>query len=132
MADGDFPVFAPNGTMLGNMTGNQGQVPKAAQFGDITTGNNFSLADQAAGVPAVGGAASTSAPSIASAASSAGITGGSIPPAATTGATNATTGAAGVANSWFARGAIVILGFVFVAVGLSQFGILQKVNPVAR
>ncbi len=28
----------------------------------------------------------------------------------------------GVASEWFARGAIVILGFVFVAVGLAMFG----------
>lgn len=123
MADNDFPVFDASGRMLGNQTSSQGIVP------NITGSTIFGGAN--ADLPAIGGSAATGAPSIAAAATSAGITGGSIPPAATTGNPAATTGA-GVANSWFARGAIVILGFVFVAVGLSQFGILQKVNPLAR
>lgn len=56
---------------------------------------------------------------IASAAASAGITGGSTPPASTTGSSDASGSSA---NNWFVRAVIVVLGFIFVGVGLAQFG----------
>lgn len=92
------------------------------------TGGGLSLPDVPA-LPSIGGSAGSAASgTIQQAATAAGITGGAVPPAATTGSTTASTGAS-VANSWFIRGTIVILGFVFVAVGLSQFGVVQKLRP---
>lgn len=105
---GGFPVFDSSGRMLGNMTGNFGQVP----------GSLPALPDVPS-LPAVGGAAGSPLPAIAA---SAGITGGATPPVSTTG-----TAATGPSSNWFARGVVVILGFVFVAVGLSQFGRGQNV-----
>lgn len=109
---GNFPVFDATGSMMGNLTSAQGQAP-------VTLPNSSTL-------PNVGGAGSAAFQGVAGAASAAGITGGSIPPAATTGTTSNTSGAL---NNWFVRAVIVILGFVFVAVGLSQFGVVQKLRP---
>lgn len=95
---------------------------------NVGTGSGDLTLPTVPSLPSVGGTASRGGASIAQAAQSAGITGGSMPPAATTGNPAAATGAS-VANNWFARAAIVILGFVFVAVGLSQFGVLQKITP---
>jgi hypothetical protein len=104
-----FPVFDETGHMLGNQTSSQGVVPSSSNIEGITiNGNN---AGTAAGA------------SIPQASAAAGITGGSVPPAATTG-----TASPNVANSWFTRAVIVILGFVFVAVGLSQFGVVQRLG----
>lgn len=75
----------------------------------------------------VGGVAQKGGSIIAKAAKDAGITGGTIAPDATTGKPGATTNAPGAATNWVARGSIVVLGFVFVAVGLSQFGAGQRV-----
>lgn len=93
---GGFPVFGNDGTLQGNLTSSQGQPP---------TGNALS------GIPL------PPLPSVGGAAAATGITGGAIPPSSTTGSTTGST-----ANNWFVRAVIVILGFVFVAVGLSQFG----------
>lgn len=114
IANGTFDPVGINSTTFNYGTGS----------GDLRLPSSSSL-------PSVGGSAATGAGSIQAAAQSAGISGGTITPAATTGSPSATTGAS-VANSWFARGAIVILGFVFVAAGLSQFGVLQRVNPLGR
>jgi hypothetical protein len=73
-----------------------------------------------------GGSATRGFSEISAAAKSAGITGGTIAPSATTGSTSVATGAS-VANNWFVRGTVVVLGFVFVAVGLSQFNAGQRV-----
>jgi hypothetical protein len=77
-------------------------------------------------LPDLGGSATKGADTIANAAKSAGITGGTITPSATTGNPSVATGAS-VANNWFVRGTVVVLGFVFVAVGLSQFNAGQRV-----
>lgn len=117
IANGTFDPQGINSTTFNVGTGSGDVLPSSFNAGLPNTPS----------VPAVGGTLASGANGIASAAASAGITGGATPPAATTG-TPANT--AGVANSWFARGAIVILGFVFVAVGLSQFGVVQKINPL--
>lgn len=93
-----------------------------APFGSTPAASPFSLPDVPS-LPPVGGAAKSGASAIKQAATAAGITGGTIAPGATTGNPSVATGA-GVLNSWFARGVIVVLGFVFVAVGLSQFGVV--------
>jgi hypothetical protein len=110
----EFPVFSPSGQMLGNLTSSQGQVPSENSL----TSPSFGL--NAPTVPAIGGGSSAGAASIGQAATSAGIS----TPAAPTGTTGSTS--ASPANNWFVRAVIVILGFIFVAVGLSQFGVVQR------
>lgn len=107
---GPLPVFGPGG-LQGNLTSSQGQVPSE----NALTSPGFNLSPSS--LPAVGGAPT----GIPQAAASGGITGGATPPAATTGTTSGAT-----VNNWFVRAIIVILGFIFVAVGLSQFGIVQR------
>lgn len=109
-----LPTFGSDG-LQGNLTSSQGVKP---------TANLLNETD----LPNIGGSAALT--SIPQAAAAAGITGGGIPPAATTGSPSATTGAS-AANSWFVRGVIVILGFIFVAVGLSQFDRGQNVVRAA-
>lgn len=130
-----FPTFDSSGNLLGNLTSNQGDVPANISGVTITPlggsgGSGFSLPSTSS-LPSIGGSAATGAPSIQTAAASAGITGGSIPPSATTGAPGTTTGGT-AANNWFARAGVVILGFIFVAEGLHQFGIVPSVNPIGR
>lgn len=108
-----LPTFGSDG-MMGNLTSIQGVKPSA---------NLLNEQD----LPNIGGSAALS--SIPAAAKAAGITGGGTPPSATTGNVNATTGS--VASSWFARAVVVILGFIFVAVGLSQFNTGQNVVRAA-
>jgi hypothetical protein len=111
-----LPVFSADGTLQGNLTSAQGQAP---------TANN--AMDTPLPLPSIGGSAGTAAgASIPQAAAAAGITGGATPPAATTGTPSAS-GTSSL-NNWFTRAVIVILGFVFVAVGLSQFGVVQKLG----
>lgn len=91
------------------------------------------LPSLASEVPAIGGSVAQGAAGLSSAASAAGITGGSVAPAATTGSTTAATGAT-VAGNWFARIALGLLGLIFIAVGISQFGgakmVLEKAAPI--
>lgn len=116
--DNGFPVFNSSGQLLGNLTGNQGQTPAPSFSLPSFTGETLPS-------PIGGGAGS---PGVASAANASGVSG--APPTATTGNANAATGQ-GTANNWFARATIVILGFVFVAVGLSQFGRGQMIIKAA-
>lgn len=117
IASGTFDPVGSNSTTFNVGTGS----------GDVLQGGKSGLGlPSTPTVPAVGGTLAQGSQGIANAANAAGITGGGTPPASTTGTTANT---AGVANSWFARGAIVILGFVFVAVGLSQFGVVQRLKP---
>lgn len=120
-------------------TGNQPQFVQGGIFGGLssapisfnpTFGSTPATTQTAelpgtATTPSVGGAGSAAFQGIPGAASAAGITGGSVPPASTTGST-AGAGGASTLNNWFVRAVIVILGFVFVAVGLSQFGVVQR------
>lgn len=91
-----LPVFGADGRLQGNLTGNYGQAPSSNTLDSIT-------------LPPIGGPATAAA---------AGVTGAATPPASTTGNVNPTA----AASNWFVRGVVVILGFIFVAVGLSQFG----------
>lgn len=97
-----LPTFGSDGKLLGNVSSSQGATPNIRLDQDL---------------PNVGGVASLNG--IPQAASAAGIQGAGIPPSATTGSVSATTG--GSASDWFTRAVVVILGFIFVAVGLTQF-----------
>lgn len=108
-----LPTFDSQGNLLGNLTSSQGQVPSENSL----TSPAFGL--QGVTLPGIGGPAAGTAP----AAASAGVSGAGTPPAATTGSV-----AGSPANNWFVRGVVVILGFIFVAVGLSQFGVVQKLR----
>lgn len=106
---GNLPVFNEQGVLQGNLTSGQGQAPTSNALSDVS-------------LPAIGGsAASAAGATLPQAAAAVGITGGATPPASTTGTT-----AEASLSSWFTRAVIVILGFVFVAVGLSQFGVVQR------
>lgn len=115
---GQPPVFNESGQLLGNLTSDFGQTPAPAS---PFTAANFDPASFAPStVPApIGGAAGV--PNLSQAAAASGISGGGTPPSTTTGSVDAAVGSS-VAQNWFARAVIVILGFVFVAVGLAQFG----------
>lgn len=111
MADSPFPVFDATGTMLGNQTSDWGTIPNSLPALPPIPG----LASTPAGVKSAGGTA----------------TGGTV---AATGAAQGTSGtpsnaqpsASGVPSGvadYFLRGVIVVLGFIFVAVGLRMFGV---------
>ena len=129
MSDGDFPVFS-GGTLQGNLTGNQGQAPVSigpdivTDFGSggglnplPTLGSSFAPSSTSPGnaVTSLGGSnAGASAvqsplnlvPSNAAAGSQ---------PAAASGT------ASGSLADYFFRGVIIVLGFIFVAIGLNMF-----------
>jgi hypothetical protein len=120
ISSGTFDPQGINSTTFKFGTGSGDIVPNFVPAQNSASSPSFGLSGSS--LPAIGGPqAGTS-----SAAASSGISGAGTPPASTTGSTSGAT----IANSWFVRAVIVILGFIFVAVGLSQFGVVQRFNPL--
>ena len=122
MSEFDFPVTV-NGLLQGNLTSNQGQAPAQAPYIPLqplpTLPSNFAPSSTSPGnaVTSLGGAGADSfttptagttiVPSNAAAtaqpvAASGGVTSGSL-------------------ADYFLRGVIIVLGFIFVAIGLNMF-----------
>lgn len=100
-----FPTFSPTGTMLGNLTSSQGQIP-APEISGSTLGQGISGT-----TVTTPGAAATPATSATNPAAN----------ASATAAANPTSGpVAGSIADYFARAIIIILGFIFIAVGLNM------------
>jgi hypothetical protein len=125
-----FPVFSPSGQMLGNMTSDWGQVP-----------NSLPTLPE---LPAISSSFAPSQTTPGNVVTSQGSTGGGsagilpaapinlLPSNAQSGAQPQPTGGitSGSLADYFYRAVIVILGFIFVAIGLNMFrpGIVP--NPV--
>lgn len=110
--DFGFPVFDGSGNLLGNQTSNQGQIPaipgNSLTTGGVTTNLNGSTLGNGISGSTISTPAATATPNT----------------AGTTSAAAATTPAAGPANGsladYFARAIIIVLGFIFIAVGLNM------------
>lgn len=141
MADnGGFPTFAPDGTMLGNLTSNFGQTPVAET--NSVASDWGTIPNYLSSIPSSFAPSQTTAGNVV--ASSGGTsTGGSVAatgaPANAVGtpsnaqANPATSGVtSGSIGDYFLRFVIVVLGFIFVAVGLNMFKPGLVPNPIPR
>lgn len=137
MADGDFVVFDAQGNMLGNQTSNQGQTPLAQAFSDLET-KSASMTGQ----PVTTAAASsitqgqskfngwlnyfssqlTGKPS-GNATAPGGTNPGATDSPASSDVIKKVTEIQKSFADWIPRLVCMLLGFIFVAVGLAMFGI---------
>jgi hypothetical protein len=145
MAD-EFAVFDASGKLQGNLTSSFGQAPVAGspqgfQIGDLAKGNPgggspgndwSTIPDYLGSLPSSFAPSSTSSGPVIT--SSGGTSGGAFASStgsASTQPSNAQAGAvapasaSGVASGsiadYFLRGVIIVLGFIFVAIGLNMF-----------
>lgn len=131
----DFPVFSPDGTMLGNQTSGQGVVPSGNTLNDPLPDTPLPKLPGASISPGQskfngwmnwGTSKITGAPS-----------GNATGPDGTNpGASDSPSGSAATGNlsGLLPRITIVILGFIFVAVGLTMFsrGAIASALPLAH
>jgi len=107
-----FPVFDSSGNMLGNQTSNIGQIP-AIPGNSLTTGGvTTNLNGSTLGTGISGSTIST--PAASATPNTAGTT---TAPAAITPAAGPSSGSLA---DYFARAIIIVLGFIFIAVGLNM------------
>lgn len=110
-------VFAQDGTMLGNQTSNLGQIPSLNPVPGITSSFAPSATSQGTAVVSLGGPTGNAAVSATGAPTSI------VPSNAAAGSQPATSSGvtSGSLADYFFRGVIIILGFIFVAIGLNMF-----------
>lgn len=106
----DFAVFSSNGQLLGNLTSNFGQIPNTLPaLPSLTFPSTGSVVSQG-GANSSSGATPTGAPLTVAALNAQNV--------------NPTTQSGVVSGSiadYFLRGIIIVLGFIFVAIGLNMF-----------
>jgi hypothetical protein len=132
MSDFDFPVFGPDGKLMGNLTSSQGVPNKGNALYDFdSTFSAFPAAVPAIAAPFAPSETSPGA-KITSSGSGAGAAGevtaanpstATVPSNAAASASPSPAGGivSGSLIDYFLRAVIIILGFIFVAVGLNMF-----------
>lgn len=110
-----FPVFGPNGKLLGNLTGNYGQDPVAA-------------------LPDISKTLDSAKETISKTATTAGIKGatGAAPSTDIDATAGGSGGIASQLGPVLVRAIVVLLGFVFVGVGLTMFKPASIIERVTR
>lgn len=139
MSDDQFPVFGADGKLLGNLTGNYGQQP-STNFDDVFSAFNplpalpstFAPSSTSQGTAIASSGGTSTGGNVAGSGGNAGaaLTTPQATAAPTAGAATTSSGVVtgGIAD-YFLRGVIIILGFIFVAIGLNMFRPGTVPNP---